>query len=600
MVRSMVRVLFAWWLASWCALHAAEVTTGLSKANVEAGEGTVLSIRVDGGSLDREPGFPEVENLVINPRGTSQQVQIVNGRMSRSVTYNFLVGSHKEGEYVIPSIVVKVDGEEFRTEALRLKVRPSASAAPQGMDDGEEAPEDPARYGYLTFQMLKKERKHVYPGEIAPVRIQAYFPADARVSLKGPPHPDGSAYTLHNLSEEPQQAMRVINGRRHLVVTWFGGLSATKAGSYPAGFSLEGTVAVPDPDALRRAAPFADPFLRRRMLDDLFAPMVEKDVTLTTDEPTTIEVRELPAEGRPDDFSGAIGEFGFGAVKLPRSMTTGEPARIEAEIRGRGNFTLLDQPRVVPEDDWKSYEGTDEFVPGDAASFGGSKTFAFNAVPRVPGEKRVRLGFSYFDPEKGEYRRVESDPHVVSIGGQAIARSEPRETAPAEPQAPEEPRLAPIREELGPVVRYEPLVDEAWFAPVVAGCGVLSLAVLGFGFWRSRRDDPAKAALRVARAAEARAMAAAEQAVGRGDAPAFFAAAREALRRAAAEATGIRPEAVTLAELQGRLDGRAVGLWQAADRFDYSGEAADAGELARWHDALRSGMESLREGRDAA
>ncbi|MCP5546413.1 MAG: BatD family protein [Akkermansiaceae bacterium] len=587
----------------WCsclALRAAEVSAELSTPTVEAGEGALLSIKVQGGALDENIRIPEVADLVVQSRGRSQNVNIVNGRVSRFIAFNYVVGSHTEGVYEIPSVTVKVDGQELKTEPLKLTVRPSASGAPQGMDDDGEKPADHTRYGYLTFQMLKKDRKHVYPGEIAPVRIQAFFPMDARVSLGGPPRPDGSAFTLHNLSDEPQQDMQVVDGRRYRVLTWYGGLSATKAGSYPAGLSLEGTVTVRDTNAKRPASPFNDPFFDNGLMDDFFAPMIQKDVTLTTDEPPSVEVRELPAEGRPEDFSGAIGEFEFESVKLPPSMTSGEPVRVEASIKGKGNFSLLDQPHLVPVDDWKSYDGTDEFVPGDAASFGGTKNFTFNSVPKVPGESRVCLGFSYFDPEKGEYKRVESAPQDVSISGKAIARTEANEAVSEAPAAPEEPKLAPIREKLGSVTPYEPLTDATWFVPAVAGCGVLSLAILGFGIWRGHHDDPAKAALRAARAAETKALSAAGQAADKGDVPAFFAAAREALRLAAAEAVGIRPEAVTLVELQGRVDERTIDLWRAADEFDYSGQAGDAGGLAGWRDALQRGMESLTEGRAAA
>lgn len=599
MVIPMFRILFIWLIATACLLRAADVTASLSTDSVEAGQGSVLTIRIDGESIRGRPEIPQVPNLVIEARGQSQQVRIINGQMSREIHFNYIVGSYTAGDYVIPPITLTVDGAEFRTDELKLTVRPSASGVPQGMEEEGEAPADAGEYGHLVFQMLKKDRKHVYPGEIAPVRIQAFFPADARVSLNGPPRPDGAAFTLHNLSGEPRQELQVVDGKQFNVITWFGGLSATKAGSWPAGFSLEGNITVRDRSAARQGRPSVDPLFGGGMLDDFFAPMVRKDVALEIAEPPVIEVRELPAEGRPDDFSGAIGEFRFSRVRMPETMETGEPVRIEASIEGSGNFSLLDRPRPLPADGWKSYDGEDEFLPGDAASFGGTKSFSFNAVPREPGAKQVKLGFSYFDPEAGEYRRVESDPQAVTIRGEAVVESQPQETAAAEPAPPQEPGLAPIRREAGAVARYDSPADEPWFVPALAGCGVLSLAILGFGAWRSRHDDPAKEALRQARLAEARALAAAGEAAERNDAPAFLTAAREALRIAAAEASGMRPEAVTLDDLHGRLEGPALDLWRAADHIHYSGAPPETGNLPAWRDALRDGMKSLTGGRIA-
>ncbi|GAA5481081.1 BatD family protein [Haloferula sargassicola] len=592
----MARILSLWLLFAWCALRADGVSAELSTDTVEAGQGAMLTLQVEGSHLDEMPGVPEVKDLIVNPRGQSQNVQIINGRMSRSIQFSYVVGSHVPGDYVIPSIPVRIGGQVLKTEPLKLTVRPSASGAPQGMDDEEEAGQsaDDADFGFLTFGMVKTDRKHVYPGEIAPVRIQGYFPLGARVTPRGNPHPEGSAFTLHHLSDEPKQEIKVMDGKRYSVITWYGGLSATKAGEYPARIVWDVTVAVRDRAARRRPSGMPDPFMGGSLLDDLFAPVVQKDVELKTPDPPTLEVKELPVDGRPDDFTGAIGSFEFKDVSIPKAMRTGEPVRIEASIAGKGNFALLEKPEPLPADDWKTYAGHDEFVPGDAASFGGTKQFDFNAVPKVPGKRDLKLGFSYFDPDQGEYRRVESEPEPVEITGPPMVDEQPEE-APEIAEAPktEEPKLAPIRTDPGKVKPFEPLTEAAWFVPTAAGCGALSLAILIWGGWRQRRDDPSVQARREARLAEARALARADEAAKAGDAAAFFEAAREALARRVGEVAGIRPEAVTLADLEGRVDREVTELWRLADRIDYSGEAAGRDDLPSWLSMLERGMKSL-------
>ena len=89
----------------------------------------------------------------------------------------------------------------------------------------------------------------MYVGEIAPVRIRAWLPADARVQLRSGIQPEGKAFTLHNVSDQPQQTSEIKDGKRYHVVTWYGGISATKAGNYPASLSVDATVAVRDTSA---------------------------------------------------------------------------------------------------------------------------------------------------------------------------------------------------------------------------------------------------------------------------------------------------------------------------------------------------------------
>ena len=597
----MGRTIFIWLFLGWSVLHAEGVSAELSTPTVEAGQAALLSLKVEGGQMDAYPVMPQVKDLIIQSQGQSQQMQIINGRVSRSIQFNYAVGSHVPGEYEIPPISVSLGGTDHRTEPLKLTVRPSSSGAPQGIGENTDAPGESSEYGHLSFQMVKKDRKHLFPGEIAPVRIQAYFPMNARVSLNGPPRPEGSAFTLHHLSDEPKQNVEVVDGRRYRVITWYGGLSATKAGEYPASFTLAATVAVRDPSARQRPSGFDNPLMGGSLLDDLFAPVVEKKVDLKTADPTEIEVRELPAENRPEDFSGAIGKFEFGKVSIPETMMTGEPVRMNVEVKGQGNFSLLQQPEPQPSADWKTYEGKDEFAPGDAASFGGAKHFQFNAVPLTPGERKVSLGFSYFDPDEGEYRKVESVPKEVEITGEAkVEKEEPSQETLVQEPTPDEPKLAPLRTELDSVSGFSPLSREIWFVPAMAGCAAMSLAILAVGVWREKRNDPEMRARREARLAEARALLDAGRAAEQGDVSGFFAAARNALRGRVAAEVGIRPEAVTLRELEGRVDEDVMELWQMADRLDYSGDLQGVGKLSRWDEVLRRGMEALSGGSRAA
>lgn len=590
----MIRSLIAFVMFALGSVRAAEVSAQLSADSIEAGQGAMLTILVQGGSPEGPPSFPDVKNLIMNQRGQSQQMSIVNGKMSRSISYSFVVGSMEAGEYEIPAATVTVGGEKFKTEPLKLLVRPGANGAPAGMGDHEDTAETEAEagdYGYLTFQLATKEREHVYPGEIAPVRIRAFFPMDVQVSLNGPPRPEGSAFTLHNLTEEPQQSTEVVNGKRYRVVTWFGGLSATKAGKYPASFGLEARVAIRDQSARRRGS----------VLDDFFAPMVQKDVTLSTENPPKLDVVELPKKGMPDDFSGAIGRFEFESLSLPNALEVGEPVRVQAVLKGEGNFSLLKEPHPLPAENWKSYDGNSEFSPGDVAAFAGAKRFQFNVVPLVPGDEKLSFGFSYFDPEKGEYLRAVSEAQDVVITGESAKPAEVVEVKDAEKVKPEGPQLAPLRTELGRVQSYAAIDERGWFVPVMSGSVILTLGIFGYGAWTRRKIDYGKMARLANEAAAREAMSKAEHAVAGGDGVTFFMAARDAIRIRVAERTGIRSEAVTSADLL-NVEGEEIAeILKEADRIDYSGRTDTAADLPQWKAKLDRGLDKLAmEGRRKA
>ena len=272
------------------AVSAAEVDAQLDRESVPAGNGAILTLKISGGRAGR-PTIPETGNLIVQNGGESTQMQMFNGHTTHSVTFKYVVGSRTPGDYQIPAIEVTVDGKKLSTQPLKLKVlaagaaQPSAGIAPTppGTPPAAEEPQDTGekRFGFLTVELADSERQHVYVGEIAPVRIRAWLPADSRAEPRSGIQPEGKAFTLHNVSSRAQQTQEMKDGKRYTVVTWFGGISATKAGKYPASLSFDATVAVRDTTApkqprRRMGGPFDDPFFDS-VFDNMNTPMITFD-----------------------------------------------------------------------------------------------------------------------------------------------------------------------------------------------------------------------------------------------------------------------------------------------------------------------------------
>ncbi len=610
MVRSfqsgfLCRLVVAFFLAA-AVVSAAEIEAQLDRESVAAGNGALLTLKVSG-SRAAEPEIPQVDHLIIQQRGRSQQLSIVNGRTSRSVTYQYEVGSHTPGDYQIPAIQVVVDGKKYSTRPLNLKVLDSGAArppagmpqAPPGSQStgGGEADAGEKRFGFLTVEPAANDRKYVYVGEIAPVRIRAWIPDGAQAQLKSGIQPEGKAFTLHNVSDRPQQTREIRDGKPYLVVTWFGGISATKAGKYPASLSVNATVAVRDTSAPRlkrdRSGPFGDPFFDR-VFDDMRVPMIQKDVTLKSDD-QEIEVRPLPSEGRPDGFTGAVGDFKFDGIEIPADWKTGEPRQIGARLSGSGNFALMKAPEPTPADAWKTYPGKDDFTPGDNASFSGSKSFRFNAVPRKGGDQKLALTFSYFDPARGTYMEIASPAREVHVAGEDMADDEP-ELASTEPMpVKKEQELVGQHLVMSAPGQLVPLVFRPMFLTLLAAGG--GLCVMGglFALLRRHRADPKRRALEAMDKAVREAQDAAGRCAASGDVPGYFAAARLALQERLGGRWKQPAQAITLAEVSARIsdDSPVARFFREADLHAY-GRQSGGEILPEWRALFVEAMESLK------
>lgn len=581
-------------------MAAADIEAQLDRDTVVVGNGALLTVRISGGRAG-QPAIPAVENLIIQPRGQSQNFQSINGQTTVSVTYSYAVGANVPGDYQIPAIDVMVGGQKLTSQSLTLKVVAAAVAQPPAGLGAASALADELgvkRFGFLTVELAANDRKHAYVGEIAPVRIQAWLPDGARVQLRSGIQPGGRAFTLHNVSSQPQQSIENKDGKRYTVVTWYGGISATKAGKSPVSLSLDVTVAVRDksvqPSRRRRGGPFDDPFFDT-LFDDMNAPMIQKDVTLKSDD-QQIEVRPLPPVGRPAGFTGAVGDFKIESVGMPTQWTTGEPQSISARLSGSGNFALLNAPDITPPEGWQIYPNKGEFTAGDEASFSGSKKFLMSAVPRTGGPREAALEVSFFDPNLGAYKTVTSPVQKIQVAGADIVTATPTTESPAKEPEPPRARLIAPHWALTRRGSLVPLVERPAFAYLLGMAAVLA-GIGGLGRWlRPRLNDPQRRARRAMEHSTREALQAADRCVAAYDAVGFFAAARSVLQQRLGWMWNQPPEAITLTEVQGRLaaDSPVVRWFREADQHAYSQQPVGAID-PQWRTLLDEALADLTQ-----
>lgn len=85
-----------------------------------------------------------------------------------------------------------------------------------------------------------------------------------------------------------------------------------------------------------------------RAEEDLFgaAQIVERRELRASSAPLELAVAELPSEGRPPGYRGAIGRFEIAATLDRARLGFGEHLRLELRVRGEGNLERLELPRL--------------------------------------------------------------------------------------------------------------------------------------------------------------------------------------------------------------------------------------------------------------
>ncbi|HKB15239.1 MAG TPA: BatD family protein, partial [Planctomycetota bacterium] len=369
-----------------------------------------------------------------------------------SLVYTIVATPDGEGEFDIPPIRVTVKGRAFETKTAHLTVVRDFRGAS------------------LAFLEVVGPKRAIFRGEI--FRIDATFGLREDLVQTGVALRAAWADDLHDAvrleipSPSPDVAQQIgLNGRAAYVsrigpvrrgnagfVAWR--LSVPFVASFPGTLSVGKTFFVFE-RIVRRATGFFDRDEAERMFVD--APAFE------------IEVKELPDEGRPDGFGGAIGKLQVETDANPRDVKVGESIRLVMRITGEGNLGFLEPP------DLERAAGFERFrFFGRLEDKGeGKREVVYDLAPL--GEDATTLPsvlFPYFDPDEGAYRTAKTDPIPLRIRPLPPGERLPdlpgaaTESAPKDDLRDAKPALTvrPRAEDLSPAAAVAALLPPlAWF-----------------------------------------------------------------------------------------------------------------------------------------
>jgi hypothetical protein len=530
--------------------------------------------------------MPVVPGLKFEIIGRTREVQLVNGTTLPSSSIVMRVTPQIAGIFTIPAVTPKA-------QPLVLQVNAASSGASIPHPTGPRAPIAPPIFSggsipkgvrltddgsaYVRLSIPKRE---VFVGESVPIEIEVGMRSGFVSSLNGLPKLSDDNFALNNLSRQPERTEKQINGETFVLLTWRSTLAVVKPGAFSLAAQVPLTVKIrtrPKQDTTLDDR-FGDPFWQ-----NIFGATIPKDINVTSPA-HDLTVRELPAEGRPADFHGAIGTFSIASDVSPAKADAGDPLTLRMRVTGSGNFDRVDSSMLEHLDQWKTYPPKSSFNTSDPLAFSGMKTFEQPVIATKSGVQELpALTFSYFDPNTRRYETARSAPLSVTISPALADQTAPQ--APSTAGLPENQYasgLRPDHVEITATSSLIPLYLQARFLPVP------SIVVLAFAAgWvsaRRRRGVGELESERVASRTAKRVLAQMQGAARAGDAVLFFDSARTALQSVLATRWQLAPEEITSTEVGGRVgvDDEIRQLFALADEAKYSGRNLNATDFARW------------------
>ena len=350
---------------------------------------------------------PNLSNFsVLAGPSTSSSTSIINGRVSKETSYTYRLRSKKVGAFTIYPAKIRVKGKELKSNTLSIQVLKSSPKATSNT-----SPEAIAKRN--VFVQLELSNSNPYVGEQVIASYKLYFSQEVRSpELLETPTFTGFWHEEFDFGKNYPISETNIKGKKFQVAL------------------LKKLVLIPQHSGALPIAPMelevpvATPTNQR----DFFGRRTSRIVNIICSTgKRMLEVKALPKQNMPVDFSGAVGSFEF-TTKLDRdSIQTNESANLSLRVSGSGNLRMIELPEFDVPIDIEAYEPKyKENINLEKFGLSGFKREEYLLIPRNKGVYKIgSVRFSYFNPSKEKYITVSSPSYTLKVKGASSANSTP-------------------------------------------------------------------------------------------------------------------------------------------------------------------------------
>lgn len=395
---------------------------------------------------------PDFKNFTIvsGPNQESSQSNI-NGKITSYVALGYTLTPNSTGTFTIGSATAVADGQHLSTHPITIVVVKGSVASPQPSVPQQNLPPfPPLNFDFPSapttrqfddyilkpnenveektaknlFIRVNVSKKSCYVGEPIVATYQLYTRLPSETTITDVPSFNG--FSVNDLDVSSNSTVQKYNGRMYNVY------NIRKVELYPL---QSGDITLGSMTSTNKVTFVKAAYLNRRDRGGFFdmfqnfgqgaippEGLVEKDVTLKSP-PEVINVKPLPAENKPADFRGAVGEFSIASSLEKDKISTDDAGILKLTITGKGNIQLTNAPAVSWPDGIDGYDAkVKDNVDRKQVPMQGSKTFSYPFTVSKPGKYSIdSIEFSYFDPASSSYKILRTPPlHLVVTKGKGI------------------------------------------------------------------------------------------------------------------------------------------------------------------------------------
>jgi len=376
------------------------VTAEVSSNRVTLGSVVQFTISVSGTQNATVPQLSNIDGFDVKYLGPSRRISIINGQYTSSISFVYSLLPLKTGHFKIPPITITVDGgSSYTTNPISIDVVAAGTNSQNSrISSGNNSNTSLQDKLFVKVDVLKHK---IYVNEGVPVKIRLFY--NLRISDVQYPKLNKSGFSMKDY-QQPKQYQQVISGVRYNVVEFDTIVYPLKSGKLNLGpINIDCNILFKQPSTNRFGGFFDDDFF-----DSFFGSYEKRPITVRSGD-VILNVLDLPEKDKPENFSGAVGNFDFDVKVGPNKVRVGDPITLKMKIYGDGNLDAVDFPKVEQNDLFKVYEPT-------VRREGDTKILEQVLMPRTVKAKEIpAIRFTYFDPNSEEYKTIVKGPFAIDV-----------------------------------------------------------------------------------------------------------------------------------------------------------------------------------------
>ncbi|MBK6986141.1 MAG: protein BatD [Bacteroidetes bacterium] len=411
--------IFFLFISSWAMAQTPSFIAQVSKNKVAVGEVFQVAFTLNGsGSNLVYPAFNDFD--IYSGPNQSQSMSMVNGTISQSTTLSLFIAAKKEGRFTIGAASVMSGNQKLETKPIVIEV---TKGAPQQQQQGNQnaqaqQPQEKEKNQYASeisnddlFVRTFLSKTKCYLGEQLTLTQKVYSRVDLRgfQNVKFPPY-NGFWSQQEVNNQQINLKQENVNGVMYYVAEY------SKVYLFP---QRAGTISIEaiELDCIVRRQTKRQP---RNIFEQFFGAGGYEDVAVKVkSKPVKVDVEDLPTENKPQNFSGAVGDFGYKAEIDKNKVKANEAINLKITISGKGNIKLIEPLKLNLPESFEVYDPKESENIKTNGGVSGNISYSYLIIPREKGEFTLNdLGFNYFDADKKQYVSIPSpDIHLTVLEG---------------------------------------------------------------------------------------------------------------------------------------------------------------------------------------